>query len=322
LTELVEGNEFIICNITNPESPGGLMSVNNRDRWCFHIAYHPEKGESSNDFPEHRCIDLIRKAIGIANLDVKILSILPWEAASRIAKHYQVGRIFLTGDAAHVMPPKGAYGANSGIQDAHNIAWKLAAVLRDKANTELLTTYELERKPVAQLAANQSAANLTGGKNRIHPLIPAIGYVYQSNAIISDEHIEILLNELRLNGEPGKRAPHIWLNYRGNRISTIDLFGKDFVLFTGKNGGGWLPAASEVSKRLGLGIQAYQISEVGELVDVNNDWETAYGLPSEGAVLIRPDGFIAWHTTGAIENKSEILANVFNQILFHKKAKK
>jgi 2-polyprenyl-6-methoxyphenol hydroxylase-like FAD-dependent oxidoreductase len=320
LRKLVEGNEFIVCNITNPESPGGLLSVNNKDRWCFHIAYHPEEGESPNDFSEERCMDLIRKAIGLPRLDVTILSILPWEAASRIANHYQVGRVFLAGDAAHIMPPKGAYGANTGIQDAHNLAWKLAAVLRNVANTDLLTTYEQERKPVAQFATNQSILNLTDGKGRMHSLIPAIGYLYQSDAIILEENIEIQLDELRLDGVPGKRAPHVWCSYRGKRISTIDLLGKNFVLFTGDKGKEWLHAASVVSLHLEIPIQAYQISTYGDLVDIDSNWQKAYGISGEGAVLIRPDGFVACRINGVIENKAEILAEVFHQILFHRKA--
>ncbi|GAA0360204.1 FAD-dependent oxidoreductase [Bacillus horti] len=320
LRKMVEGHEFIVCNITNPESPGSLLSVNNKDRWCFHVAYHPEKGESTDDFSQDRCIDLIRKAIGLPNLDVTILSILPWEAASRIADHYQVGRVFLAGDAAHVMPPKGAYGANTGIQDAHNLVWKLAAVLRDEANTDLLTTYEQERKPVAQFATNQSVLNLADGEGRVHPLIPAIGYLYQSDAIVSEEDIEIRLDELRLDGVPGKRAPHVWCSYRGKRISTIDLLGKTFVLFTGDKGKEWLDAASNVSLCLEITIQAYQISAYGDLVDIDNNWSEAYGIRSEGAVLIRPDGFVAWRTNGQMAYKAEILAEVFQQILFHRKA--
>lgn len=319
LRELVEGNEFILCNITNPEAPGVLLSVNNKDRWCFHVVYHPEKGESVDDFPQDRCIDLIRKAIGLANLDVVILSLLPWEAASRLADLYQVGSVFLAGDAAHVMPPKGAYGANTGIQDVHNLAWKLAAVLRDGANPDLLTTYEQERKPVAQFAANQSVLNLANGEGRVHPLIPAIGYSYQSDAIVSEENIEIRLDELRLDGVPGKRAPHVWCSYRGRRISTIDLLGKNFVLFTGDKGEEWLHAASDISIRLEIPIQAYQISAYGELADIDNNWNEAYGIRSEGAVLIRPDGFVAWRTNGRMENKAEMLAEVFQQILCHRK---
>jgi 2-polyprenyl-6-methoxyphenol hydroxylase-like FAD-dependent oxidoreductase len=313
LRKLVEGNEFIVCSITNPESPGGLLSVNNKDRWCFHVAYHPEKGESLDDFPKERCMDLIRKAIGLPDLEVTILSILPWEAASRIANHYQVERVFLAGDAAHVMPPKGASGANTGIQDAHNLAWKLAAVLRDEANRDLLTTYEPERKPVAKFATNQSVMNLSNSEGRVHSLIPAIGYLYQSDAIVSEENREIRLDELRLDGVPGKRAPHVWCNYQGKRISTIDLLGKNFVLFTSEKD--WLHAASDVSLHLKVPIQTYQISTGGDLVDIDNNLQKAYGIANEGAVLIRPDGFVAWRTKAKRENKAEILAEVLRQIL-------
>lgn len=317
LSKLVEGNEFIVCGITNPESPGGLLSVNNKDRWCFHVAYYPDKGESLDDFPKERCVNLIQKAIGLPNLDVTILSILPWEAASRIANRYQVRRVFLAGDSAHVMPPKGGYGANTGIQDVHNLAWKLAAVLHNEAHSDLLTSYELERKPVAQFAANQSILNLTDGKGRVHSLIPTIGYLYQSNAIITKEEIGIRFDELRLDGIPGKRAPHVWCIYKGKRISTIDLFGKNFVLFTGDKGENWIKAASQVSSSLNIPVRAYQVGSFGDLIDTNNMWEKAYGVPPEGAVLVRPDGYVAWRLKEEIEKKEETLNLVFRHILFH-----
>ncbi|MCH5583521.1 FAD-dependent monooxygenase [Shimazuella sp. AN120528] len=315
LSKLVEGNEFIVCNITNPESPGHIIAVNNKDRWCFHVLYHPERGESPKDFPEERCVDLIRKAIGLPNLNVSILSVLPWEAASRIASHYQVGRVFLAGDAAHVMPPKGAYGANTGIQDAHNLAWKLAAVLRGEANPVILATYEQERKPVAQFAADQSVLYVTREEGHVHSLIPAIGYQYQSDAIWTEEN-SIIQDKLILNGVPGKRAPHIWCLYQGERISTIDLFGKNFVLFTGDKGEKWLDAAARVSSKLGITLHAYQVGDDGDLVVTDNKWQEAYGVSSEGAVLIRPDGFVAWRSKEEVENKEETLKSVFHQILF------
>lgn len=320
LTKLVKDNEFIVCNITNPKSSGVLLSVNNKDRWCFHVAYHPELGESPSDFPKERCIDLIRKAIGLPNLNVIILSILSWEAASRIADRYQVGRIFLAGDAAHVMPPKGALGANTGIQDVHNLAWKLAVVLRNEASADILGTYEPERKTVAQFATNQSVLNLTEEKRHVHSLVPAIGYLYKSGAIVAED-TEIRIDNLALNGEPGKRAPHIWCDYQGKHISTIDLFGKNFVLFTGVRGEKWIKAASQISSSLNIPLRAYQVGSFGDLIDTDNMWEKAYGVHPEGAVLVRPDGFVAWRLKEEIENKEETLKSVFHQILFHRNSK-
>jgi putative polyketide hydroxylase len=100
----------------------------------LHVSYHPEAGERPEDFPEARCIALIRQAVGIPDLAVEIKGALPWQSAVRVADTYRRGRVFLAGDAAHVMPPWGGFGANTGIQDAHNLAWKLAEVLAGRAS--------------------------------------------------------------------------------------------------------------------------------------------------------------------------------------------
>ena len=93
------------------QQPGGLRLQGER--------LHPE-----------RSAELVRTAAGVADLDVKILGVVPWTASARVAEHYRTGRIFLAGDAAHEMPPTGGFGMNTGVQDVHNLAWKLAACCR------------------------------------------------------------------------------------------------------------------------------------------------------------------------------------------------
>ncbi len=150
LSDLVRGREFILCFVERPGAESLLLAVNNADRWLFNVEYDPDRGETPDAFTPARCVALIKAAIGLPDLDVEILSVLPWEGAALIADRFQAGRAFLVGDAAHVMPPAGGFGLNTGVQDAHNLAWKLALVLKGTADPALLDTYEAERRPVAR----------------------------------------------------------------------------------------------------------------------------------------------------------------------------
>ncbi|MGO4426331.1 FAD-dependent monooxygenase, partial [Streptomyces sp. MCAF7] len=129
LADVVGDRRFIACYLTNPAADGALLPVDNAEQWVFHAPWHPETGEALEDFTDERCAEHIRKATGVLDMEVEITGKAPWHAAERVAERYRDGRIFLAGDSAHEMSPTGAFGSNTGIQDAHNLAWKLAAVL-------------------------------------------------------------------------------------------------------------------------------------------------------------------------------------------------
>lgn len=322
LSNLVQGYDFGLYEIQDPEAFGLLISVNNRDRWIYHVPYSPLAGESPEDFSPERCRELIQKAIGRPQLDIVILSILPWEAIECIADRFQHGRIFLVGDAAHVMPPTGGFGSNTGIQDAHNLAWKLASVIRGQANPELLQTYDAERHPVVKMTTNHASQILLRAMNKevnnIHPtnaLVITIGYHYISSAVIDQDQTTHPLDRLELNGRPGTRAPHMWVEYKGQRISTLDLFGTNFVLFTGSDDDNWNNVASAVTARLGIPIDTYRVGPDGDLQDYDYRFETSYGVTSQGAVLVRPDGFIGWRTKEKSSTTEKVLEQVLRKIV-------
>lgn len=329
LNPYVEGHEFSICNINHPEANGTLVSINyDDDLWTFHVNFDPAKGESLSDFTDERCIQLIRTAVGNPELDVEIISVLPWEAAVKVADHFQVGRIFLVGDAAHLMPPTGGFGGNSGIADGHNLAWKLAAVLKGTASSGLLNTYEIERKAVslftteqAGLIANTGQLNMVSKKEGKAPVVSnnhvIMRYQYRSSAVITEhsdpENNGILPYVDQLDGKPGTRAPHLWLEQNGQPISTIDLFNKNYVLLTDEDST-WTHTAQDVSAELNLPIDIFSIGQTGNLQDPENQWHKTYRISEGGAVLIRPDGFVAWRS-GQVENTTEILLTVMKQLL-------
>ncbi|KAF7922190.1 hypothetical protein EAE99_007370 [Botrytis elliptica] len=319
LKSLVHKREFSICVIERSDINGAFTSINNDDRWVFHLAYDPSKGEQASDLTPKRCIELLRIAIGIPDLEIDVKSILPWEPSVRVADQLQHGRIFLAGDAAHQMPPWGGQGANSGITDVHNLAWKLALVLQKQASKRLLETYNAERQPVGKTAAVVSASGsdkrgmvslnlrdpavIVGFYKRIG-LISGHGYTYASNSICAENKSPLggltwkpwTLASLFffLDGRPGSRLPHLWIMYEGKRISTLDICGQKFTLLTGAKGEAWIEAAKSISKPLAVDILTYSTGPNGDLVTEANIFETTTGISSQGAILVRPDGFIAW----------------------------
>ena len=318
LKSLVEKREFSLCTIERPEVCGLFASINNSDRWVFQLSYDPSKGEKSSDFPPEKCKELLRIALGMPGKDINIISILPWEPSVRITERLQHGRIFIAGDAAHQMPPWGGQGANSGIADVYNLAWKLAVVLKGHASKALLETYDVERIPVGREAAEASAdgadergiisiklkPTVVKGWFRRMPLLSGHGYCYTSKAICVEDTSPLggltwrpwtlpsLL--LSIDGRPGSRAPHIWVEHEGKRISTLDLCGKSFVLLAGAEGAPWLEAAKKVSSALDIDIAAYTAGPEGDLVTLKGAFESAAGISSRGAILVRPDDFVVW----------------------------
>jgi putative polyketide hydroxylase len=159
LREALRGRHFVICYITNDVVRGGvLLPIDNNDRWQLDVPYQPDQGDRLEDFTDDRCLALIRSGVGQADLEVTLEAKLAWVAGARVADRFQRDRTLLAGDAAHVMPPTGALGANTGIQDAHNLAWKLAAVVAGTAGPDLLATYEAERRPVAAETIQQAVS--------------------------------------------------------------------------------------------------------------------------------------------------------------------
>src|SRR5262249_46949300 len=124
---------------------GTLLWAHGTDRWLILRAFEPARGERPEHFTPQRCLELARAAVGIPDLPVELINIAFWTRTAQVAQRFQVGRVFLAGDAAHRFPPTGGFGANTGIQDVHNLAWKLAAVIRGAALPRLLATYEEER---------------------------------------------------------------------------------------------------------------------------------------------------------------------------------
>ncbi|HEY4019981.1 MAG TPA: FAD-dependent monooxygenase [Pseudonocardiaceae bacterium] len=323
LQTLLKDRKFILCYAT--KTRGTLMSLSRLhgcDPWLATPLYYPEKGESPEDFDDERCVNIIREAAGKDDLDVEIVWKVPWQGAQLVADTFRVGRIFLAGDAAHIHPPAGGFGANTGIHDAHNLAWKLAAVLSGWAGPDLLDSYDAERRKVGEAMAEQAMI-----RNRIRhgyadeetkaamvdDIIITLGYRYQSSAVPGVDNSAPVLNPLlRLDGEPGTRCPHVWLDRDGERISTIDLFWNSYVLLTGSAGGPWVDAAERVAKQFNIPLRAHVIG-TGGLTPTDWSFTEACGIGEGGALLVRPDAFVAQRWTDLAADPDAALSDALSQ---------
>ncbi len=295
LRRYVENRWFGICFVENDKTNGLFLPVDNEQKWLFNVQYDPRK-ESVESFTRDRCLELLEAAIGGPHGDLEVLSVLPWVASALVVPQLRKGRAFLLGDAAHIMPPAGGFGLNTAIQDAHNLAWKLAWVLQGKATDGLLQSYEQERLPVARTVveyaereidapqpwehgnpANAQESETPHEEDRNSPweqsledqLQAVIGFQYRSDAVAPGE----VLQGIALRCQPGTRFPHVQTSAGG---STLDLLPPEFSLVTAK---------SQFANTSDPSLVTVQL-KLGEL-------EKAAGGASPEGVLVRPDGIVA-----------------------------
>jgi 2-polyprenyl-6-methoxyphenol hydroxylase-like FAD-dependent oxidoreductase len=156
LPEVPPGVLFFLCD---PRTRGGAFIVHDLDRESVYMMPYDPATESVDAYDPERCARLVREALEDPDLPLEVEHVGSWTMTAQVADRYRAGRVFLAGDAVHRFPPTGGLGLNSGVQDAHNLAWKLAAVLSGHGRPGLLDTYERERRPVAQINADQSLRN-------------------------------------------------------------------------------------------------------------------------------------------------------------------
>ncbi|RLL94977.1 hypothetical protein CFD26_104334 [Aspergillus turcosus] len=338
-------------------------------------------------FPNRECdIDIqpsrdeymsrVRDFIG-DDTPAEILDISKWFINEIIAEEYSKGNVMCLGDAVHRHPPMNGLGSNTCIQDAFNLAWKVAYVHRGLADKSLLDTYSVERQPVGKSVitrANQAFRDhfnvwealgtlpkdlsdrkaaldelasdtekgearrkafrdaITATSHEFHALGIEMGQCYSGRGVyVADEphpyspsgsaaEDSILFYEPTTY--PGCRLPHVWLNKAvpGPRRSTIDLAGHGAfaLLIRGPGGQVWKEAAANISKQLGVPLNAYTIGYRQDWEDVYFDWARLSGVQESGVVLVRPDRFVAWRAQRALSNANDCerkLAQVMRSVL-------
>jgi putative polyketide hydroxylase len=335
--------------LMNSSAPGIVIALDGRTRWIYHRPQLEDRLE-----PEAAAA-AVRLAVGVPDLDLTIKSIRPWTMTAEVAERFRVGRVLLAGDAAHRFPPTGGFGLNTGVQDVHNLAWKLARVLAGSAPAALLDSYERERKPVAQSNTDWSVRNFMEGGSAVGPGnlmatlqieaggpdVPAVlaqlqrdidaerdhfdalgqdlGFVYEAGALVPDgTALPVVADraaEYAPNARPGSRAPHCWLRSGAERISTLDLFGRDFVMLAPDGARAWIAAAAQ---RAGDGLRCVRIGPTGDWTDEDAMWRRLYAVGTDGAVLVRPDGHVAWRASAGPAGEGEAvrrLTDVLDTVL-------
>jgi 2-polyprenyl-6-methoxyphenol hydroxylase-like FAD-dependent oxidoreductase len=295
LTRNCPGVLYWLCD----QGAGGTLISHGDNEWVY---MHPADANHVISQSVEELEVMIRSVLADTPVDIKVLKTSSWTMTSQIANRYREGRVFLVGDAAHRFPPSGGMGLNSGVQDAHNLAWKLHAVLTDQSTDPLLDTYEPERRPVAQRNAQASLENAFKmfevfealGKPNQEGLIEAInnqqthfdmfglqmGYRYELEgtttplAPLSDD----IIRNYTPSSEPGSRLPHGWLIRDGKTISSLDLI--DLTQATVIVG----PSAHV----------SYNCLQVGrDFEDPNAWWSKVLGLSSDACLTVRPDQHVA-----------------------------
>jgi 2-polyprenyl-6-methoxyphenol hydroxylase-like FAD-dependent oxidoreductase len=307
-----------------------VLNTNGRDKWLTLLPVGREVDERTGERTDDEVVQMARVLSGVPDLEVKVINRSVWRLTRQVAANYRRGRVLLVGDSAHRFPPSGGYGMNSGIQDAHNLAWKLAFVLSGRASPRLLDSYDSERRPVADSNADFSLHNnarfmqtdeamrsgdpdrinfwIRDSDNHIHSIGQSLGFVYEDGAVISDSTGRHVLRPrwYEPSDRPGARFPHIWLDL-ARRHTTLDWFDQEFVLVAGPRADAWMEAAKKVSGTHGRTVQAHQLQDTHE--------KDGLLLGQRGAVLVRPDGHVAFRMPWTPADPIAELAGVLSKLL-------
>ncbi len=304
--------------VLNPACPGVLGRMDMEDQWWAIANGVPAEVGQAN--PQA----LIRGLVG-TEIEAEVLGTDPWTARMLLADHYRSGRVFLAGDASHLNPPWGGHGFNTGIGDAVNIGWKLAAVLDGWGGDGLLASYEAERRPVAERTIREAAANmsvlapelgspeleapgLAGEQARraaaqvirvakdreFHSLGLVLGYQYAASPVIVDDGTPPLpeSQEYEQTARPGARLPHLWLP---DGASLYDRLGNGMSLLRLRDDANVTPLVEATAAR---GVPLTVIELRGQ------ELEERYGA---SLLLVRPDQHVAWRGTSVDRSAAEAI---------------
>jgi 2-polyprenyl-6-methoxyphenol hydroxylase-like FAD-dependent oxidoreductase len=331
--ELLRDRNLSVVYVNNPDLLGFFRFTITGDAGFLAVFSTLEPDGSWNrhltaDLDAARCAELVRQALGRSDIDVQVDSVQPWTAAAAHAARFRDGRIFLAGDAAHVMPPTGGFGGNTGVADAHNLAWKLAMVLGGTAGPGLLDTYDPERRPVCDLIVEQAYTRYV---LRVDPSLPRdglapplddpsleLGTVYRSAGVLAEDDDTTPADPRKPAGQLGVRAPHLPVLRNGAPASLHDVLGQDFVLLAGPDGEAWCRAAEQAGAGLGVPLRAHRVGPDGTLVDTGGTFPAAFGIGRDGAAIARPDGVLAWRSASSAADPRTEVEQAMRRLLFRR----
>jgi 2,4-dichlorophenol 6-monooxygenase len=354
LRALVRERPGILYFTFDPESAGAFVAHDIARTWVFMHAFDPTR-EPSEAYTERRCVDLVRRALGTTEVAIRVRDVNPWTMTAQVAERYGVGRVVLLGDSAHRFPPTGGLGMNTGVQDAHNLVWKLRAMRDGWAPVTLLDTYAIERRPVAQHNADQSVANamkmlamfealgisedpVVSKQRMADTLRLAAGRARVREAVAAQqEHFDMFGLQLGFAYEAGAIVPD------GTALPAVVNPVRDFAP-TGRPGSrvphAWVEHRGARVSTLDLlpydrftvmtgpsgAAWAEAAAHLGDVpiqclmasrdyLDPGDRWTTLAEIGRDGALLVRPDQHVAWRTRSVPANPAATLDSAVRAIL-------
>ncbi len=306
LDKYVKDRPSVGFMLTRPDLRGTfILSKDGQRKWLIGIRIDSRPDLTKEMFTDEFCIEYVKKIVNDPQVQIRLINKAFWTMAALIAQRYRMGRVFLAGDAAHRLPPTGGFGMNTGIQDAHNLAWKLAMVIRKEADDSLLDTYYSERVQIAQTNTKWTASNaqrfvkiftalaqndlptfeeaLRDQAHHINNILLDLGFIYGQEY----QNQEVY----RPTTQVGARAPHCWIKKGDQELSTLDLYNRQFVLVCH-------PAAQHWQDQFcRFPCKIVTIGERGDYQDKEQNFLKTYEISPQGAVLVRPDGHVAWRAS-------------------------
>jgi 2-polyprenyl-6-methoxyphenol hydroxylase-like FAD-dependent oxidoreductase len=285
-----------------------LLNTDGRNRWLVFRKIGTAKDERPRVPTDDEVIADAKRRLGV-DRKVEVINRSSWCSAREVAERYRAGRVFLAGDSAHRFLPTGGQGMNTGIADAHNLAWKLAFALTGAMDPSVLDTYDIERRPVGNNTADfqvRTGKRLSAVQERIdladddsfefwtHELekhVKSVGLTlgqwYPEGTLLADETTPPNFDPERYApvDRPGHRFPHIWID-QAKTESTIDWFDRTFVLVTGPMADEWRTAGALLATEMAAPLTIKTLDAP--------DRERGIMIGRHGAVLVRPDGYVAW----------------------------
>jgi len=303
-----------------------LTSIDGRSLYRFSSVGSEEKLDPARlDMPA-----MLRRAFGRDDIPYELMRVLPWRRSQYTAERFNKGRVFLAGDAAHTMSPTGGHGLNTGLGDVTDLGWILQALVQGWGGPALSEAYTDERRPVAIRNGSSSTKNyaiwvdrqgrekvlepgseadeqrkvlgekMTASlKQEFHTLGIAMGYNYASSPLIIEDNSPAPADDISVyiqTARPGHRAPHIWLK---EGCSTIDLFGRGFVLLRFGSDAPNANVLEEVARRVGMPLECVTIMD-----------PAAARLYERRLVLVRPDGMVAWRADSLPQDVGDLVNRV------------
>jgi 2,4-dichlorophenol 6-monooxygenase len=354
LRPLVGHRPAVLYFTTQPGATGTFVAHDIESTWVYMHAFDPER-ESPDAYDEPVCAEIVRRALGTEHPDFTIRTIRPWHMSSQVAERYRDGRIFLVGDAAHRFPPTGGLGLNTGVQDVHNLTWKLAGVEAGWASASLLDSYETERRPVACENADVSVRNAlrmlevyqalgAGGhaaptperfseiladptaRENVRTAIAnqaehfdmlglQLGFSYEAGAVVADGSVR------RLAANPVREF--VQTGRPGSRLPHAWVSGEGSRLSTLDLVAG--DRFTLIAGRRGAAWRAAAsaistpplrcLALGSDVPDADGAWASCLGIEPDGALLVRPDQHIAWRSAHTVADPGAMLRSVLGRIL-------